>query len=89
MLGLPTRILLVLRSLFQIHAAREAEVLVLRQQALVLSRRSPKRIRLRNIDRLILAWRCRLFRSLLYAMVVVKPETVLRWHRHGFHTYLR
>ena len=89
MLGLLTRILLVLRSLFEVHAAREAEILVLRQQLLVLSRRSPKRIRLRSIDRLILVWLCRLFPSMLDAVVIVKPETVLRWHRRGFRAYWR
>ena len=89
MLALLTRILLVLRSLFEVHAAREAEILVLRQQLLVLSRRSPKRIRLRSIDRLILVWLCRLFPSMLDAVVIVKPETVLRWHRRGFRAYWR
>jgi hypothetical protein len=53
MLGLLTRIRLVLRSLFEVRAAREAEILILRQQLLVLSRKSPKRAQLRNIDRLI------------------------------------
>ena len=59
MLGWLTRILIVLRSLFAVRAAREAEILVLRQQLLVLNRKSPKRARLRNIDRLILVWLCR------------------------------
>jgi transposase InsO family protein len=56
---------------------------------LVLSRRSPKRFRLRNIDRLILVWLCRLYPSMLDAVVIVKPETVLRWHRGGFRAYWR
>ena len=72
-----TRILLTLSSLFEAYGAREAEILVLRQQLLVLSRKSPKRVRLRNIDRLILVWLSRLFPSVLDAMVKVKPETVL------------
>jgi Homeodomain-like domain len=60
----------------------------LRQQLLVLNRRSAAR-RLRNIDRLILVWLCRLFPSMLDAVVIVKPETVLRWHRRGFRTCWR
>ena len=51
MVALLSRILLALRSLLEVSASREAEILILRQQLLVLSRRSPKRIRLRNIDR--------------------------------------
>jgi hypothetical protein len=81
--------LLALRSLLEVRGSREAEILVLRQQLLVLSRKSPKRARLRNIDRLILVWLSRLFPSVLDAIVIVKPETVLRWHRQGFRAYWR
>ncbi len=84
MLALLRRILLALRSGFEARASREAEILVLRQRLLVLSRKTRKRIRLRSIDRLILVWLYRLFPSVLDARVIVKPETVLRWHRRGF-----
>jgi hypothetical protein len=83
------RVPLVLRSLCDARASREAEILILRQQLLVLTRRSAARRRLRNIDRLILVWLCRLFPSMLDAVVIVKPETVLRWHRRGFRAYWR
>jgi transposase InsO family protein len=89
MFGLLSKILLALRSMLEVSASREAEVLILRQQLLVLRRKSPRRARLRNIDRLILVWLCRLFPSLLDAVVIVKPETVLYWHRRGFRTYWR
>jgi hypothetical protein len=89
MFALLIRILLVLRSMCDARASREAEILVLRQQLLVLNRRSASRRGLRNIDRLILVWLCRLFPSMLDAVVIVKPETVLRWHRHGFRAYWR
>ena len=88
MLALLIRFLLALRSVSEARASREAEILVLRQQLLVLSRRSRKRVRLRNIDRLILVWLCRLFPSVLDAVVIVKPETVLRWYRRGFSSVL-
>ena len=60
-----TRILLALRSLTEARATREAEILVLRHQRLVLNRKSSARSRLRNIDRLKLVWLSRLFPSLL------------------------
>jgi hypothetical protein len=81
-------LLLALRSGLEVRASREAEILAHRQQLLVLNRRHP-RVRLWNIDRLILVWLYRLFPSLLYAMVIVKFETVLRWHRRGFRAYGR
>jgi hypothetical protein len=84
-----TRLMLVLRAGFKSRARLEAENLVLRQQLLVLNRRLQTRLRLRNFDRLILVWRYRVFPSLLDAIIIVKPETVLRWHRRGFRYYWR
>ncbi len=89
MFGLLARVLRSLLSVLAARGSREAEILVLRQQLLVLSRKAPKRARLRNIDRLILVWLSRLFPSVLDAIVIVKPETVLRWHRRGFRAYWR
>jgi transposase InsO family protein len=89
MLAWLIRFLLALRSVSEAGASREAEILVLRQQLLVLSRKSRKRVRLRNIDRLVLVWLSRLYPSLLDAIIIVKPETVLRWHRRGFRAYWR
>jgi hypothetical protein len=83
-----TRILLGLCSCLEAGASREVEILALRQQLLVLNRRY-RRVRLRNIDRLILVWLYRLFPSLLDALVIVNLETVLRWHRQGFRAYWR
>jgi transposase InsO family protein len=88
MAALLTRLMLVLRARFKSRARLEAENLMLRQQLLVLNRRLP-RLRLRNIDRLILVWLSRLYPSLLDAIIIVKPETVLRWHRRGFRAYWR
>jgi Homeodomain-like domain len=84
-----TKLLLVARSRLKSRASLEAENLVLRQQVIVLSRKSRSRARLRNIDRLILIWLYRFFPSILNAIVIVKPETVIRWHRRGFRTYWR
>jgi transposase InsO family protein len=89
MVAFLTRLMLVLRARFRSRARLEAENLVLRQQLLVLNRRLPVRLRLRNIDRLVLVWLSRLYPSLLDAIIIVKPETVLRWHRRGFRAYWR
>jgi len=81
------KLLLVARSRLKSRARLEAENIVLRQQVIVLSRKSPSRVRLRNIDRLIFVWLYRFFPSILNTITVVKPETVIRWHRRGFRAY--
>jgi transposase InsO family protein len=83
------KLLLVARAKLKSRARLEAENIVLRQQVIVLSRKARSRVRLRNIDRLIFDWLCRLFPSILNAITVVKPETVIRWHRRGFRAYWR
>jgi len=88
MFALVARLFMILRGLLNRCARREAEILVLRQRLLVLNRQHP-RVRLRNIDRLVLVWLYRAYPSLLNAVVVVKPETLLRWHRRGFLAYWR
>jgi len=82
-------LLLLARSKLKSRARLEAENIVLRQQLIVLSRKARTRLRLRNIDRLILVWMYRLFPSILNAITVIKPETVIRWHRRGFRAYWR
>ncbi len=74
------KLLLIARSRLKSRASLEAENLVLRQQVIVLSRKSPSRVRLRNIDRLIFVCLHRCFPAILNAITVVKPETVIwRW----------
>src|ERR1700730_2083592 len=89
MVAFLTQLLLAIRSQFTRRARLEAENLILRQQLVVLRRKPPTRVRLRNIDRLLLAWLYRLYPSLLDAIIIVQPETVLRWHRCGFRAYWR
>jgi hypothetical protein len=81
-------ILGLLASLFKSRAYLEAEVLILRQQINVLRRRMPKRPDLNNTDRFLFVWLYRLFPSLLGAVALVRPETIIRWHRVGFRAYL-
>src|ERR1700720_3017182 len=89
MVAFLTQLLLAIRSQFTRRARLEAENLILRQQLVVLRRKSPARVRLWNIDRLLLVWLYRLYPSLLDAIIVVQPETVIRWHRRGFRAYWR
>ena len=83
------KFLLVVRSKLKSRASLEAENLVLRHQVIVLSRKSQSRVWLISIDRLIFVWLYRLFPSILNTITVVKPETVIRWHRRGFRAYWR
>jgi transposase InsO family protein len=76
-----------LRSRLSRHARLEVENLLLRQQLIVLRRRHPGRVTLWNIDRLLLVWLYRLYPALLDAILIVRPETVIRWHRRGFRAY--
>ena len=82
-----SQLLLAIRSRFTRLARLEAENLLLHQQLVVLRRKSPTRVRLWNIDRLLLVWLYRLYPSLLDAIIIVQPETVIRWHRRGFRAY--
>jgi len=63
---------------FKSRARLEAENLVLREQVSILIRKLPKRLQLTNSDRLMLVWLYRLFPSILGAIRIVRPETVIR-----------
>jgi hypothetical protein len=71
------------------QARRDAEILYLRQQLIVLKRAAPARPRLRATDRLIFICLYRLFPSLIDASIIFNPETLLRWHRSGFRLFWR
>jgi hypothetical protein len=74
---------------FRSRASLEAETLVLRHQLNVLRRKSPKRPTFGNIDRLIFAGLYGLAPNVLSALAIVRPETVIRWHRAGSRLYCR
>jgi hypothetical protein len=73
----------VLVSPFKARAQLEAEIVVLRHQLNVLRRRVPSKPKLSIVDRLLLVWLHRLFPSVLNAITIVQPETIIRWHRIG------
>ena len=89
MLDLCPLIFGIASDLLRSRVALEAEILVLRQQINVLRRANPKRLRFVTIDRLILGGGCRLFPKMYGALAIVRPETVVRWHRAGFRSYWR
>ena len=80
---------LALVGLFQSRVSLEAEILALRHQLNVLRRKSPKKLTFTGIDRLVFAGLYRLAPGMLDALAIVRPETVIRWHRAGFRAYWR
>src|SRR6201997_1182406 len=89
MIGLLCFVLAVLSSPFKSKARLEAENAVLRHQLNVLRRRPCGRIRLTNHDRLFFIQLYRWFPSVLKVLTIVRPETLVRWHRAGFRHYWR
>jgi putative transposase len=80
----------VLRGLFSSFRTRvdlQLEVAVLRHQVEVLQRDQRSRVRLTRLDRALWVLLYRLWSRCLDAVVIVKPETVVRWHRLGFRAF--
>ncbi len=91
MIGLLCFVLAVLGSPFKSKVRLEAENTVLRQQLIVLRRRRHGRVRLTNHDRWFwfLIQLYRWFPSILQVLTIIRPETLLRWHRAGCRCYWR
>ena len=71
-------------SIVRSRAALELENLALRHQIGVLQRSARKRPKLILLDRLLWAWLSRVWSDWRSALAIVRPETVLAWHRRGF-----
>jgi transposase InsO family protein len=82
-------VLAVLVAPFKSKRRLEAENAVLRHQLIVLRRKVPSRVRLTNNDRWFLIQLYRWFPSILNVLKIVRPETLVRWHRAGFRCYWR
>ena len=76
-------------SPFRSKARLEAEIATLRQQLIVLQRKSRGRVRLNNGDRLFFVQLYGWFPSMLQVVQIIRPETLIRWHRTGFRSYWR
>ena len=71
-------------SIWRSRAALELENLALRHQIGVLQRSARKRAKLTSLDRLLWVWLSRIWSDWRSALAIVKPETVVNWHRAGF-----
>jgi transposase InsO family protein len=89
MIGLLCFALAILASPFKSKLRLEAENAVLRHQLIVLRRRPHGRVQLTNHDRWFFVQLYRWFPSILKVLMIVRPETLLRWHRAGFRCYWR
>jgi transposase InsO family protein len=77
-----------IRQAFRTRAALHAEILALRHQLLVLQRSGRGyRLRLARADRLLWVWLLHFWSGWRSALAIVKPETVIAWHRQGFRLY--
>ena len=81
--------LTLLASPFKSSSRLEAENAMLRHQLIVLQRKVRGRVHFTNSDRLFFIQLYRWFPSILKAITIIRPETLVRWHRAGFRRYWR
>src|SRR6476469_6068472 len=89
MIGLFCFVLAVLASPFKSKSRLEAENAALRHQLIVLRRKVRGRVQFTNSDRLFFIQLYRWFPSVLKVITIIRPETLVRWHRAGFRLYWR
>src|SRR5215470_2573253 len=82
-------VLSLVASRFKPKSRLEAENAALRHQVMVLQRKVRGRVHFTNSDRLFFIQLYRWCPSVLKAMKIVRPETVVRWHRVGLRRYWR
>jgi hypothetical protein len=89
MIGLLCFVVAVLASAFKSKIRLEAENATLRHQLVVLRRKMKGHAHLTNHDRWFLVQMYRWFPLILEVVTIVRPETLVRWHRAGFRRYWR
>jgi hypothetical protein len=89
MIGLLCFAFAVLASPFKSKLRLEAENAALRHQLIVLRRKLRGRVRLANSDRWFFVQLYRWFPSILQVLAIIRPETLIHWHRSGFRGYWR
>ena len=82
-----TTLLTNLSSIFYSRAALQLENLALRHQIGVLQRSVRNRPKLTLVDRLLWVWLSRIWSGWRSALAIVRPETVVAWHRKGFRLF--
>src|SRR5215468_8590098 len=80
-------LLSMVRGVVRSRAALHLEVLVLCHQLQVLKRSRPPGLRLTKMDRWLWVWLSRAWNDWRTALVIVKPETIIGWHRQGFRLF--
>jgi hypothetical protein len=88
-IGLLCFVLTVLASPLKSKSRLEAENAALRHQLIIWHRQMHGRVRLRNNDRWFFIQLYRWFPSILRVLTIIRPETLVRWHRVGFRCYWR
>lgn len=86
MLTYPRLLLSVVRDALRSRGDLALEILALRQQLAVLSRSSRRR-RIQSADRLFWSWLARHWSPWRSVLMLVQPDTVVRWHRSGWRRY--
>src|ERR1035441_7910905 len=89
MIGLFSLFLALLTAPFKSKIRLEAENAALRHQLIVLRRKMQGTVRLTNTDRWFFIQLYRWFPSILNVLTIIRPETLVRWHRAGFGKYWR
>src|SRR5947207_8543378 len=89
MIALLCFVLNVLVSPFKSTSRREAENAATRHQVVMCRRIVHRRVRITNSDRMFFIQLYRWFPSVLKVIAVIRPETLVRWHRAGFRRYWR
>jgi transposase InsO family protein len=89
MVALLCFLLALLTSPFKSKSRLEAENAALRHQLAVLRRKVRGRVEFTNGDRWFFVQPYRWFPSILQAIAIIRPETLVRWHRAGFRRYWR
>src|SRR5258705_12013258 len=88
MISVIVSLLLTLRGSARSHGGLQLEILALHHQLQVLHRARSPRLRLTAADRLLWVWLAGVWNNWRTALVIVKPETVIAWHRRGFRLFL-
>ena len=89
MIGLLCLFLVLVTAPCKSKRRLEAENAALRHQLIVLRRKMQGRVRLTNSDRWFFIQLYRWFPSILKVLTIIRPETLVRWHRAGFRRYWR
>ena len=89
MLAILSAVVSIFEFRFRGRASLELELVALRHQVTVLRRQRPGRPQLSSLDRLLWVWLYRIWPQVIDAMVLVKPATVVQWHRNSFRLHWR